>query len=440
MSRQSQVARVANLLRDRCNVALHAAPGVGKTWLADQVIAHLGGESESVLRVDLSVHPDATAVLLAIHHSIGGGSLEDVGDIHSAWRLLRERLTHLASSCTVVLDEFDEVLRFPDALDFLKLLRELVHRPTVTQCAVLILSRRSLETIESHVRGISTLATICYPEYLGAITRSDLEEVWESANNLDDAALDECISWSAGYAPLVRYWLALHPSAPDEFQGEHQQVLEFERLLEHLSLTNLLNAAAQLIIGPVVDEWLREIRQLQSLGVLNGSPTDGYASHGIFVACLRRRTVTLDPWGPLGLAELRLRGVIDDVFSSAIGPRWPDQLAKGNRAISAALTAAREKQAVDERRFGRTADWLAYTYPQDLGNMIISNWSHFERVFTPGNRDQWRDRFQTLAQFRTPVAHNRAEVLSDAQRLQCRAYADEILRAIDLHARAQASW
>ena len=431
--RITQVSRVGNLLGDRCNVALHAAPGVGKTWLADQVISHLGGESEKVVRVDVSVHADAAAVLHAVHNRIGGEAVERTSVVRGAWNALREELTRRASPCIVVLDEFDEVLRFPDALEFLKLLRELIHRPAVTKCAVLILSRRSLETIESQVRGISTLATICYPEYLGGVTNSDLTEVWGLTEEVAESALAECIAWSGGYAPLVRYWLALHPHGPEGSQGEHQQVLEFERLLDYLELINLLNAAAQLVIGPVVDDWLREVRQLQALGVLDGPSAKGYASHDVFVACLRRRTVALDPWGPLGLAELRLRGVIDDVFSTTIGPEWPDKLAKGNRAVSSALCAAREKQVVDERRFGKAADWLAYTYPQDLGNIIISHWASFQEVFGPGSREQWRERFQTLAQYRTPVAHNRAEVLSEAQRLQCRAYADEVLRAVDRH-------
>lgn len=429
-SREEQIARVSNLLTGRCSVALHAAPGVGKTWLADQVIDRLGGESDALIRLDLSVHPSAKSVLEAVFERVTGRTKVEHATLLESWKALREHLVSSDHDRIILLDEFDEVLRFPDVIEFLKLLRELVHRPSVTNCAMLIMSRRSLESIEAHVRGISTLAPICYPEYLGGITAPDLRSVWQIEGELDPTAVGDCLAWSGGYPPLVRYWLALLPLRPDELQGQHQQVSEFDRLVDHLERIGLLNAAAQLVLGPVIESWLREVRQLEALGVLADSPRVAYAEHDAFVACLRRRTLTLNPWGLLGLAELRLRGLIETVLSAKYGSNWAEVVAKTNKATRSALDEAREKQKADERRFGNSVEWLAYTYPQDLGGIILSNWEAFSSTFASGDRQYWRDRFETLAKYRTPVAHNRADVLSESQRLQCRAYAEDVLRAI----------
>ena len=427
--RQAQAERIVGFIEADFNVAVHSAPGAGKTWMADRISERLTVK-RVVRRFDLSVENSGQSILNALRADTGPAHHES---IYESYRLLRAELEAAGKPTVIILDEFDSVLRYADGLDFLKLLREVIHRPWKTSVTAFILSRRPLEAIEAQVRGISTLATLCQQEHLGPVVATDLRDLWPQGEELSDVEVTACLSWSTGYAPLVRYWLAARPDRNPSAAAEAEQVVQFQRLLDHLDGMGLRDAAAQLVLGPVLDDWILERRQLEILGVIPRDDDDlCFGSHSIFRDCLRHRTWTLDPWGSLGLAEVRMRGLIDSVLAEAYGAEWihSDRL-KGSKAVQRAYVAAVEKQSVDHRRFGRAGSWLAYTYPQELGDLIMATWDRFEPVFTDGDKALWRTRFDTLATYRTPVAHNRAEVLSPAQRAQCRIYADEVLRAID---------
>ncbi len=426
--RQAQAARIVDFLEADFNVAVHSAPGAGKTWLADSISERVGGRS--IRRFDLSIESSGNAVFSALQGAEGG---ELCSSIYQAYRSVRDQVEQTPASTVLVLDEFDSVVRWDDGLEFLKLLREIIHRPWKTSVTAFILSRRPLEQIESEVRGISTLATLCQQEHLGALTSADLRSLWPQAVDLTDDELETCLQWSAGYAPLVRYWLAARPDSTPSIAAEAEQVVQFQRLLDHLDGMGLRDAAAQLVLGPIVDDWILERRQLELLGVLARDAEErSFGSHPVFRDSLRHRTWALDPWGRLGLAEVRMRGVIETVLEEVYGNSWISEgPLKGSKAVQSAYSAAKEKQKSDIRRFGRAGSWLAYTYPQDLGDIIISAWTDFQPVFSSADKATWRNRFAALATYRTPVAHNRAEVLSEAQRTQCRIFADEVLRAID---------
>ena len=97
------------------------------------------------------------------------------------------------------------------------------------------------------------------------------------------------------------------------------------------------------------------------------------------------------------------------------------------------LADAQPKQEADERRFGRSASWLAYTYPGDLAEIVLRRRDTFSVVFQGGDKQFWKARLDAIATYRTPMAHNRAEVLGVNERLQCRMYAEQVLRAISAH-------
>lgn len=431
--RRAQVSRVSRLLSSHCNVALHAAPGTGKTWLADQVIESLDKDGDEVRRFDLSLYSSSLEFFCAVADQLNGAPPPEDIDIHGAWRHVRSELLAHNGHVILVLDEFDAVVKFMDAAEFLPLFRELVHRPNTTHCSTFIVSRRPLATIESIVRGISTLATLCYPEYLGAVQEDDLAALWPGAVKVSDRELEQCLAWSAGYPPLVQYWLAVWPDPLDPRAGGHQQVVQFGRLVDYLEAMNLRDAAAQLVLGPVIQDWIREVSELEVLGIL-GEGSNAFAANEVFRDYLRSRSLGLSSWGLLGRAEIAMRSVIAEVFHDRLGDDWSSAIAMTSKPVRVSIEEAESKQLADRRKFGRSGDWLAYTYPQDLGNIIMGNWTDFSAVFQPGDKRYWAERFAKLAEYRTPVAHNRAEVLSDVQRTQCQAYAEEVLNCIDRYA------
>jgi hypothetical protein len=440
MSTRSQlVARVADLLASSSNVAIHASPGAGKTWVADEVTSDLSARGVKVVRLDLSTRSDGAGAMADLTAKIDGKqSLPAIEtgspSTHGAWDKLNSLLVSRPSQVVLILDQFDAVRDYPDAHDFLPLIRELIHRPKSTHCNALFASRRSLEAIEAQVRGISTLASVCYSEYLGAVTQDDLTSLWELSSDLEFKERCECLEWSAGNPSLVQYWLATRPDLRPSDAANTQQVEVMQRLVKYLDTLGLLGATAQLVLGPVVEDWLRERRQLISLGVIPPASDEDrttLSGHDVFRDVLRRRTWTLNPWGILGEAEIRVRALVETVLLDSNGTDWAQMISKANPGVKVIHSLAKTKQEQDARQFGHPATWLAYTYPQDLWSIISCQWLLFSKVFNSADKNHWKTRFDALARYRTPMAHNRPGALSQDQRVQCRIFSEEILGRID---------
>ncbi len=429
-SRVHQVQRISKLLEDGLNTALQGAPRSGKSWITDAVCTKLSAAGVKVVRLDLSLTRTGLDALQQLALQLGCRNSPSES-LHGEWRRLRSELESRNRRTCLALDEFDAVVKYNDSLEFLTLLRELIHRPDRTNCSTLIVSRRTLETIESEVRGISTLAAVCVPECAGSIGIEDLRAGWPETLDLGTDELESCLAWSAGHPPLILYWLSTRPDLARNDHGEHFQVAEFGRLLEHLARARLDDAAAQLILGPVVDDWFLESRQLEMLGVVG---RDGELSplgtNSVFRECLRQRSFGLSPWGILGAVEIALRGLIEERLSAEWGDEWANVLQARHKGAARMITEAEPKQAADERRFGRSGPWLAYTYPGDLAEIILRWWDYFGEIFIGGDKQFWKARLDAIATYRTPVAHNRVEVLGTNERVQCRMYAEQVLRSI----------
>lgn len=428
--RSNLPSRVADLLQAPANVAIHGSPGAGKSWIADRVVEELTAREAQVVRLDLSTAMSGSDVFVQIVPE--GSCDESVASTRAAWRLARTWLDQVGLPTVLVLDQFDRVLQFEDAQEFLLLFRELVHRPASLPCIALICSRRSLQAVEMRISGISTLASICYVENLGSLQPDDVAGLVATGGDaLTAADIAACLSWSGGNPFLSRYWLSTRPSAADG-AAELQRAKVIVRVIEHLREVGLMNAAAQFVLGPIVEETFAEKQELQLLGIL-ADADDNICLAGleIFRDALRRATWDLDPWGIMGFCEVRLRGLIDSILSDRIGADWPDEVGRRAPAAKKAFAEANVKILRDQRLFGRTAPLLAYTYPGDLWTIIQSEWSAFSDVFNFADKAYWRKVLVGLAQYRSPLAHGRPEVLGDAQRAQCRVYADEVLNYID---------
>jgi len=442
-SREAFPSKVAALLRAPANVAIHGSPGAGKSWMSDRVIDELGLSPGEVMvcRVDLSttrsgyeVFSEALAALSTNSAGSPGPGVRD-GDIHAAWKDLRTLISTLGAQVVLVLDQFDRVLHFDDAQQFLLLFRELVHRPETLKCTALMVSRRSLQSIETRVQGISTLANICYTEYLGAIDAEDLPKSWSAAKDITLDKRQECLTWSGGHPTLVKYWLTTRPDLSPDSAAELQRISVVLRVLNHLDDLKLLDAAAQLCLGPIINDWLIERHELELLGVIPpvGSTTISLSDSELFREALRNRTWDMDPWGIMGRAEVQLRSLIQEVLSRSIGDDWPEIISKRSPVVAKARADADLKSARDERMFSKKAQWLSYTYPGDLWVIINLEWKVFSTVFDSRDKPYWRTVFDGLSQYRAPLAHGRPEVLGEAERVQCRIYATAVLAKIADH-------
>ena len=104
--------------------------------------------------------------------------------------MIREALLRLGRSgghLVVALDEFDSIKLFPDARDFLNLLRELVYYPDRIPMAALAVARRPIDRIEVEAADVSSFAGVCDSIYLRPM---DYEQVRTMAARSGDLAAD----------------------------------------------------------------------------------------------------------------------------------------------------------------------------------------------------------------------------------------------------------
>ncbi|MEY9853546.1 hypothetical protein ABH923_003224 [Leifsonia sp. EB41] len=430
--------RVRALLTAPANVAVHGSPGSGKSWIGDRVKGLLDSSDQAVIRVDLSTTSSGKEVfteLLVGLKCTGDPAKDASASIRHAWRGVQTYLTSSDRHVIFLLDQFDRVLQFEDALDFLLLFRELVHRPESVHCTALMISRRSLQSIETKVSGISTLASVCYTEYLGSLEIDDLEDLGPGTSGLTHEEKVDCLKWSGGHPALAKYWLTTRPDISPDLSSDMERARIASRVVDHLADLRLIDAAAQYVLGPIVDDLLFERQELELLGIVpaSGALADGsvsFSEHQHFRAALRHRTWNMNPWGVLGHAEVRLRGLLDNTLNEAYGEDWASVVAKKNSAVQTALSEATAKQARDAKMFSRQAPWLSYTYPGDLWQIMQVEWALFVPVFSSHDKAHWRNVMTGLSQYRAPLAHGRPEVLGEAERAQCRLFAEEILAKI----------
>lgn len=433
--------KVVSLLTAPANVAIHGLPGSGKSWMMDAVIALLSSGDTKIVRVDLSTTRNGAEVFEDMVRVLTGDTVEPssdgrIRDVNRSWRAARGNITDHRQHVVLVLDQFDRVLNFPDAQDFLLLFRELVHRPESVGCTTLLASRRSLQTIETLVRGISTLANVCYTEYLGAIGADDLASIMPRANDLSTMERRACLAWSGGHLALVKYWLVTRPDSSPDNSAEIQRMRVALQVLDHLEDVNLTNAAAQLVLGPVVDSWALEQQELELLGILDEPGQEdagGLCEQEVFRDALSSRTWNMNPWGILGICEVRVRGLIEAILSTNYGDDWAAVVCKRSGGVRAAQVDALKKLEREHRLFKRHAPWLSYTYPADLWTIVSSEWDLFRPIFDSHDKAHWRAVFTGLARYRSPLAHGRSEVLGAEERAQCRIYAAEVIDCVRVH-------
>jgi hypothetical protein len=440
--RAALVEEIGQLLSAGANVSLLGAPQVGKSYIGRQVRAALA--DKTVVPVDASTSStgaDAFAEIgAAVLHAIGRRpSRYDGGSLHEAWAQLASICAPLDDPVIIAVDEFDAVTKYPDAGDFLRHLRQLLSSPSTTNCQALLVSRRPIPHIEEEVRGISTLAGVCYSRYVRPLGLEDLTGV----NDLAEPSLwglearEALISWSGGLPSLVKYRIVTGGQNGAPLAGTMDDVRydAADLLVRYLTSLRVLNSAAQLILGPAFDVSVEDQQLLARLGFVSlpqpNTDAAGQSMAGMQALRDRLESVTRDSnaWGAFGAAERALREIVDTVLTSLHGLEWRVELTPSSKSIRHAYEGVEARQEQDESRFGQRASWLAYTYPGELWSVISEHWISFQPVFSKGDKRYWRERCEGLASLRAPMAHNRGELLGEGRRLQVLRWSQDVLEA-----------
>jgi hypothetical protein len=210
------------LYEARSSAALIGVTRMGKSSLANQTLretpddATLTGwiniatvrSGAEVLKDILALCPAETAALHATFTTAGSTPAANAAPgahevaIHDLYRMIREALLRLGRSgghLVVVLDEFDSIKNFPDARDFLNLLRELVYYPDRIPMAALAVARAPIDRIEVEAADISSFAGVCDSIYLRPMDYEQVKAMAARSGELTGDAPDVAWKYAAGH-------------------------------------------------------------------------------------------------------------------------------------------------------------------------------------------------------------------------------------------------
>ena len=203
------------LFQARSSAALIGLAGMGKSSLAGKVLAEGAADGTLTGRVTVSTArcgADVLAAILAMCQSAaavhtpftsaGRAAEAPAISIHDLYRMIREALLQLhddGGHLVVFLDEFDSIRQFPDARDFLNLLRELVYYPDQVPIAILAVARRPIDRIEIAAAEVSSFAGVCDMMYLRPMGYEQIEAMAARSPDLPDGAVDVAWKYAAGH-------------------------------------------------------------------------------------------------------------------------------------------------------------------------------------------------------------------------------------------------
>jgi len=209
------------LFEARSSAALIGVTRMGKSSLANQIRKQAPDEGTLTGWINIATARSGAEVLADIlamcpseaplHATFTtAGNAPAAGDahdtrevaIHDLYRMIRTALMRLGRSgghLVVILDEFDSVKNFPDARDFLNLLRELVYYPDQIPMAVLAVARRPIDRIEVEAADISTFAGVCDSIYLRPMDYEQVKAMAARSADLAGDAPDVAWKYAAGH-------------------------------------------------------------------------------------------------------------------------------------------------------------------------------------------------------------------------------------------------
>ncbi len=343
----------------------------------------------------------------------------------------------------IILDEFDHARRiFRGDISSFQKLRELSYQPD-WRVTFITISRRSIREIELQTQAISTFDGIFHKHYLGMFTDKDVQEYFKkfSALNLTLTRENEKkISFYCGGHPYLLEMLGYEivENFKEDKQVEIDKVAHlierslidyYDHIIELLQEDKSFNKLLQILFGPIVDARQSDIDKFLKYGIIKPTPQGiyiGFSEHfHIFLNLMQRE---VDLWPIWSQTEKTLRTLITTKMTEQYGAYWSKQLEKKRPNLKSMFEACRIRQKNEEQSFGPRAspNLIDFTYPNDLFAIISTEWNIFEPIFCK-DKAYWNQRAQFLAKIRTPVAHNRIDILEDHEQQIAEGYCKEIL-------------
>jgi len=217
-------------------------------------------------------------------------------------------------------------------------------------------------------------------------------------------------------------------------KGIEQSIIDhYEHMLGVLQEDESLNKILQILFGPVIDAKPTDAEELQRYGLIKLNNEGNYIAFSEhFRTYLKMIERQVDLWPLWRETEVSLRRIVTEKMIEHHGEQWVEKLSKVRPNLKAIFERSQEAQQKEEKSFGSRAsrNLIDFTYPKDLFDIIFAEWSIFRDIFGK-DKNYWDQRAQILSKIRTPLAHNRDQVLYDYERQTAEGYCREILTVLE---------
>ena len=385
--------------------------------------------------------------------------------------LLKE-LTFRRIKVVLLIDEFDAVQSYMTEDDF-GFLRTITYEPD-RKIVIVTTSRKTISDIETISGSVSNWQGTFDILRLGMFDEDSLDEYWQWTKDhkppfeVTDSYTNDAI-YTVGAHPFLldfynyHHWLQAEDKCmEDDNHGFEIQLKNlFGTMQGTLAKENLLNAAIQLVVGPVMDATHSLSTMLEAYNFIMKTTIDEKADllgnhygvrylNGQAFICFSPYLTTLFAyqhlfdipyWAEWQETEVLVRGVIKKYVES-LGPDWEQKLLTrfaDDKSWTDNYKALKSLRSRSLKRFpNATQNLIDYTLPANMYSMFIGPaWGEFfANVFLggggnrSGNRDEWRQKFQFLAEVRNPIAHSNGPFVAlddiNKAKLYCKAITNAI--------------
>lgn len=184
----------------------------------------------------------------------------------------------------------------------------------------------------------------------------------------------------------------------------------FRQLTDVLKDGSQLSHLVQVLLGPQFDVTKDDVEGLVEYGLLEYDDRGGIrpfaSSFGEYLNIVER---SVDMWPLWRETEQKLRDALHIKLVEKYGDPWVPQLTSAFPSLQKMLAGCEDKMKKEQTRFGvrASSELLDYTYPQDIFQILCTDWSFLGEPLLGGLKPQWHTKFGVLATVRTPLAHNR---------------------------------
>ena len=350
-----------------------------------------------------------------------------------------------------ILDEFDHARNLFKGETAFQRLRELADYPDY-RLSLVLTSRRGIRDIELSAGSSSPFHNIFQVQRLAMFNDEDLEIYFSRFSDIGIPISDENRKRVLFYSGTHPYLLEmLGWEIVERFRQNHEQEIDVDKAADNIQQSifdhyddmirllreeETLNKLLQILFGPAIDVKPADATELENYGLIKStdeSPYVAYSEHFHDYLKLHERATefTDDLHAIWSKTENALREIITITLSGAYGDDWIDELEKTRPNLKQVFDKCRQAQQKEEKLFPDRAsqNLIDFTYPADLFRVILAKemWNqHFQSIFGEYT-GYWDERGKFLAKCRTPLGHNRDNILKPDQRKIFEAYCDEIL-------------